>query len=295
MAQQAEGNRGAEPNVEIRRDLVYGKGGDTPLHLDLFTPAGPGPFPCVVAIHGGGWKGGSYRDGTMQRFCQEFAKRGMAAASVQYRLTPSGSIWPAQIEDCKAAVRYLKANGKEQRIDPARFGAIGGSAGGHLVLMLGLTTRADGLEGKGDLTPEQAAMTSDVQAVVNVFGPTDLTRRDWEPAVEQLLVEFLGGKLEDRRSEYKAASPLSYLRKDGPKPPILTFHGTKDNIVPFVHATRLAETCKAVGLSHELVTMTGDGHGWGGAKLDDSVKRSVAFFEKHLKAKAGAGKKPGSR
>jgi len=297
LAQQGKSAAAAPPKVEVKRDVQFGKGGETPLNLDLFVPAGPGPFPCVIAVHGGGWKGGSYKDPTMQRFCMEFAKRGMAAASIQYRLTPSGSKWPAQIEDCKAAVRFLKANGKELRLDPARFGAIGGSAGGHLVLLLGLTRKEDGLEGKGDLNPTQAAMSSEVAAVVNIFGPTDLTRNDWEPMVDQLLVDFLGGGLKDRSAEYKAASPITYLRKDGPKPPILTFHGTKDNIVPFIHAKRLDETCKAIGVPHELVTMTGDGHGWGGAKLEDSIKRSGDFLARHLKVtpKESAPRSGGAR
>lgn len=272
-----------QPKVE--KDIVFGKGGITDLHMNLALPAGKGPFPAVVVIHGGGWKGGSYKDGIMNMIMLRLARQGYVSASIQYRLTPSGARFPCQVEDCKCAVRWLRGNAEKYHIDPNRIGAIGGSAGGHLVLMLGVTQKDDSLEGTGDLKPDFAQQPSTVQAVVNLFGPSDLTRGDWEPAVEPLLVDFLGGKVSDKMDLAKKASPLAYVQKDRTIPPILTFHGTKDNVVPYIHATKLHQALEEQKRIHKLVTMDGDGHGWMGEKLEKTLSETTNFFDQHLKAK----------
>ncbi|MCS6978226.1 MAG: alpha/beta hydrolase [Gemmatales bacterium] len=281
--------RAQTPAVKTETDVVYGKAGDTELKLDLAMPAtGDGPFPAIVLVHGGGWKNGSYKDfkGTIQALAAE----GFVAVSVQYRLTPprgtapSGlkARWPAQIEDCKCAVRWLRANASKYKVAKDRIGAVGFSAGGHLVLLLGLTTKEDGLEGNGDLTPEAAKESSRVQCVVDFFGPTDLTTGDWEKLVEPLLLDLLDGPLTEKRKEYQQASPITYVRKDKDNPPILIFHGTKDNIVRYNQSTKIVDALKNVGADVTLVTMEGDGHGWSGEKLTMTVKQTVDFFKKHL-------------
>lgn len=280
---------GQTPAVKTETDIVYGKVGDTELKLDLAMPAkGDGPFPAIVCVHGGGWKGGSYKD--MAQTIRALAAEGFVAISVQYRLTPprgtapSGlkARWPAQIEDCKCAVRWLRAHADKYKVDKDRIGAVGYSAGGHLVLLLGLTTREDGLEGNGDLTPEAAKQSSRVQCVVDFFGPTDLTTGDWEKLVEPLLLDLLDGPLSEKREDYKKASPITYVRKDRNNPPILIFHGTEDNIVRYNQSTKLVAALKEVDADVTLVTMQGDGHGWAGQKLTDSIKQTVDFFKKHL-------------
>src|SRR5262249_22409445 len=158
------------------------------LQLDLAMPKdGDGPFPAVVCIHGGGWRGGSRQDLTRsipplggRSLIEYLAGRGYVAATVSYRLAPKDK-FPAQIEDCKAAVRWLRANAKKYKINPERFGAVGFSAGGHLVSLLGTSDKDDALEGNGG-NPEQS---SRVQAVVNFFGPTDFTTKDWTDQVEE--------------------------------------------------------------------------------------------------------------
>jgi acetyl esterase/lipase len=239
-------------------------------------------------VHGGGWKGGSYKD--MAQTIRALAAEGFVALSVQYRLTPNmgqpaGGLkarWPAQIEDCKCAVRWLRANAAKYKVDKDRIGAVGYSAGGHLVLLLGLTRSDDGLEGSGDLTPEARKESSRVQCVVDFFGPTDLTTGDWEKIVEPLLLDMFDGTLEKKAKEYKQASPITYVRKDKDNPPILIFHGTRDNIVRYNQSTKIEQALKGVGANVTLVTMQGDGHGWAGEKLADSIKRTVAFFKDHL-------------
>src|SRR5262249_18458655 len=179
------------PPVREAPDLVFGKGGGADLKLDLAMPKeGDGPFPAVVCIHGGGWVGGDRKQ--MKQTIEVLAGRGYVAISPEYRLAPRDR-FPAQIEDCKAAVRWLRANAGKYHVDPRRIGSVGFAAGAHLACLLGVTKKDDGLEGKGG-NPEQS---SAVQAVVSFFGPTDLTQAVWsKEAQTKNLVPLLGGTLE---------------------------------------------------------------------------------------------------
>jgi acetyl esterase/lipase len=267
--------------VLVETDILFGKGDEQELKLDLAVPKeGKGPFPVIVCVHGGAWRGGKRSD--LSVTIRHLASRGFVAATVQYRLCPRCQ-FPCQIEDCKCAVRYLRANAEKLRIDPNRIGAMGFSAGGHLACLLGLTNGQDGLEGSGDLTPAQAKQSSRVQAVVNFFGPTDVTRNDWKEEVQPLLTDFLGGSFEQKKDVYVKASPITYVRKSEPPPPFLFFHGTEDPLVPYVQSVRLYDALKAVGGKAELVTMQGEVHGWRGEKLRKSVDQTIQFFQTHLK------------
>src|SRR5262245_44041194 len=220
--------------VQVERDLLYGKAGDAELKLDLAMPKnGDGPFAAIVCIHGGAWMGGKRQD--LGKTIEVLAGRGYVALTVSYRLAPAAK-FPAQIEDCKAAVRWLRANAKKYKINPERIGAAGYSAGGHLACLLGTTDKNDGLEGNGG----NGEQSSRVQAVVSFFGPTDLTRRDWTKEVEgKILVPFLGGTIDDKPDLYKKASPITYVTKDDP--PMLFFHGTKDPLVRIEQSKLLVE------------------------------------------------------
>ena len=159
-------------------NITYGKAGDTELKLDLARPQGDGPFPAIVFIHGGGWCEGN-RQGYRGQI-QEAARRGYVAVTIDYRLmkfdrakketTTATTIFPAQIHDAKAAVRWVRANAQKYHVDPNRIGVTGGSAGGHLSLLVGLADASAGLEGNSG-NPDQS---SGVQAVVNTFGPTEM-------------------------------------------------------------------------------------------------------------------------
>ncbi|MCY3017589.1 MAG: alpha/beta hydrolase, partial [Planctomycetota bacterium] len=193
------------PEPTLRQDVVFGTGGGEQLCLDLAMPGrSGGPFPLIVCLHGGAWISGnksSYRETIL-----DFARRGYVAASVQYRLAPRHK-FPAQIEDAKCAVRYLRAHAAEFRINPNRVGALGDSAGGHLALLLGLMNPQDGLEGGGGCA-EQA---SKVQAIVNYYGPTDLAANDdWAEASRAAAAKLLG-TTDPNDPIVARASPVTYI------------------------------------------------------------------------------------
>ncbi len=271
----------------LQKDVVFGKGGDAELKLDLAQPKGEGPFPLVVCIHGGAWQFGNRSD--HHRTIRLLAKHGYVAASVQYRLTPKHP-FPAQIEDVKCAVRFLRANARKYKIDPSRVGALGDSAGGHLALLLGVMDPKDGLEGKGG----NAEQSSKVQAVVNYYGPTDLAT--WAPSKfgDQMLKRGTGkdgdtllrdlvGTADRKDPRMKTASPVSYI--DARDAPVLTFQGTADPLVLPQQARLLHAALKKAGVKERLELLEGAGHGWGGDRRNRSDRLALEFFDKHLKRK----------
>lgn len=277
VALSATARAAEEAQVKTTYDITYTKAGDQELKLDLVEPAeGDGPFPAVVCIHGGGWRAGNKKD--YRPLLDMLAKRGYVAISVQYRFAPK-DVFPAQVHDVKAAVRWLRTNAKEHKVDVDHIGATGGSAGGHLALMLGVTAPEDGLEGEvsGD------APSSRVQAVVNYFGPTDMLADDLPEVSQAILKEFFGGTVAEKPELAKKASPLTFVTKDDA--PILTFQGTKDPLVPHTQAYKLADAMTKAGVPGRLELLVGAGHGWGGEEMAVTVKETIEFFDHTLKPK----------
>ncbi len=273
-------------DVVWEENIVYGKGGNDELKLDLVRPAeGKGPFPAMVFIHGGGWVGGN-RAG-FRGFALQAAQHGYVSMTISYRLTqidPQTQLgkvpFPAQIEDCKCAIRWLRANATKYNVDPKKIGVGGGSAGGHLSLLVGLTDETHKLEGSGG----HADQSSRVQAVVNIFGPTDMTKC-WETSTgARPFIQGLCGKPDTSNNSFKAASPVTYISKDDPA--ILTLHGAADTLVPPSQATLLDEQLKAAGVPHELMILEGEGHGFKGEAQKKSMEAMWQFLDKHLKTKS---------
>jgi acetyl esterase/lipase len=271
-------------------DVVYAKLGGEELKLDLVLPTTPGPHPCVICFHGGAWTMGNRKDLTRPALfnpggrdankdigiLEKLARQGYVAVSASYRLAPKHK-FPAQVEDAKTAVRFLRANAKTYDIDPDRIGAVGFSAGGHLVLMLGLTDSSAGFDGK--LYPD---VSSGVTCVVDFFGPTDMSLyAESDGLVASLCVPFLGKECLADPTCYTRASPIEYVSKAAK--PTLILHGTMDLLVPIVHSERLAKKMKEAGAECELVPVRWKGHGWEGDTAKDSALKSLEFLDKHLK------------
>jgi acetyl esterase/lipase len=263
------------PAIEAKNDVVYRTVDGRDLKLDLALPArGDGPFPAVLVIHGGAWRGGD--KASSRPVLAELARRGYVAASPQYRFCPK-DLFPAQVHDVKAAVRWLKSHAAEYKVDPDRLGATGFSAGGHLALLLGVTDPDDGLEGDVPAgTPD-----SRIRAVVNYFGPTDFFAEDIPEISRPLLRDFIGGSAEEKPELAKLASPVTFVTDDDP--PILTFQGTKDPLVPHTQAFRLADAMTAAKAPGRVELLVGAGHGWGGDDLKRTLDETIAFFDRHLK------------
>jgi acetyl esterase/lipase len=269
--------KAAAPQVQVEQDIVYTKASGTELKLDVSRPAtGDGLFPAVVVIHGGAWRAGNKSD--VRGLSSEFARRGYVAVGPQYRFCPKDA-FPAQVHDVKAAVRWIKSNAKRYKVDPDRVGAVGFSAGGHLALMLGLTSPSDGLE--GDVPA--GAPDSRVKAVVNYFGPSDLAASDIPEICKPWVKDFLGGMPTDKPEAAAKASPLTFVSNDDA--PVLTFQGTKDALVPYNQAIKLADAMNAKGVAGRVELIVGAQHGWAGPELERTVDETFRFFDKNLKAK----------
>lgn len=258
-------------------DIPYSRANSIELRLDLAYPVeGEGPFPAVVVLYGGAWRMGN-KWGNRPTLI-EFAKRGYVAISPQYRHCPR-DVFPAQVHDVKAAVRWLRTHAEEYRIDSDHIGAMGFSSGGHLSLMLGVTGPEDGLE--GEIPP--GSPSSKVQAVVNYFGPSDLTATDVPDIAAGLVRDFLGAKPREHRDLAARASPVTFLTKDDAA--ILGFHGTKDPLVPYDQSIRLADGMTRVGIPGRVELIIGAGHGWTGPEMRRTMNNTYAFFDEHLKPK----------
>jgi acetyl esterase/lipase len=275
--------------VSILRDVVYGHAGGVDLKFDVAKPVdGSGPYPAIVFFHGGGWQQG--HKSHMHRWLRRFASEGYVAVTVGYRFAPEFK-WPCQVQDAKAAVRFLRANAKGFSIDPDRIGAMGESAGGYLALMLGVTSLNDGLEGDGG----SAEHSSRVQAVVSFFSAADFTspRKKLSPTVENEIQKYYGKSLPQVLADFTGASDNSdpLLKKisvfpyiDAGDPPVLLFQGDEDPFISVEQAGKLSAAFAKANVEHELVIVEGGGHGWTGALQDQTSLQMSEFFRRTLKA-----------
>ena len=270
----------------VHRDLVYTTIGQRDLMLDLYLPAKEAsrPLPVVMWIHGGGWRSGSKNNAGPARAMIE---KGFAVVDVDYRLSGE-AIFPAQIQDCKAAVRWVRANAKKYELNPDRIGAWGSSAGGHLVAMLGVSGDVNEFE-----TDVHSDYSSRVQAVCDWFGPTDLLKmntqavpgatmnHDAPDSPESLLI---GGPIQQEPFRTKAtkANPIIYVTADDS--PILIVHGDNDLLVSHRQSEEFHQALTKAGVKSSLHIEPGAGHGLNGGKASrgDLTKKSIEFLQSHL-------------
>jgi acetyl esterase/lipase len=273
-------------NGEIIRDVSYA-GLDPRQAIDLYLTEAPGPNPLIIWIHGGAWRAGS-KDGVNRVFL-DFRERGYSVASIGYRL--STSPWPATVADVKAAVRFLRSHAADYRLDPDRFVAMGASAGGHLVAMLGTSAEAELFTDPelGDVN-----ISDRVQAVVNFFGPTDLDEMDNDAVAngcpdgalchdcpdspESQLIDCQPSQCTALADQ---ASPVDYV--DGDEPPFLTFHGEQDCTVPTPQGERLHQALLREGRLSDFVAVPDAGHSVNQCLGGDNLSRLQAFIERTVR------------
>jgi acetyl esterase/lipase len=261
--------------------------GSRPLELDLYLPA-ESPAPVVVFLHGGGWRLGSrhsagpaYRGADPTPF-ERVAQAGIAVASVDYRLSGE-AVWPAQLHDAKAAVRWLRSRAAELGVDPDRIAAWGESAGGHLAELLGLTRDDATLEGEAGLI----GPSSSVAAVAAWYAPSDIAAvaadKGADPGdPDSREAQLLGAPVPSVPELAAQASPLTHVSSGAP--PFLLLHGGADRLVGCVQSERLQDALSAAGADVERHTYDGADHMWLGAPeaAVDALDRTVAFLRHHL-------------
>lgn len=265
-------------NVVFERGVEFSNVENQHLQLNIARPKdGAGPFPAVLCIHGGGFRAGT-REG-YDALCVRLASKGYVAATVTYRLAPAFK-FPAAVQDCKTAVRWLRANAAKYRINLSRIGAMGGSAGGHLALFLGVTEGVIAFEGEGNSEESSA-----VQCVVSYYGPSDFTQSYGKSVdAHEVLPLFFGGDLETKRREHIVGSPLYWVTPKAP--PTLCIHGTQDTYVAYEQAGWMVDRLKAAGVEASLFTLDGAGHGFKGEDAVKADRAMIEFFDAHLKGRS---------
>ena len=259
------------------KDLPYVTGGHARQKLDLYLPAEP-KGPLLVYIHGGAWWGGS-KEGV---FHLDLLDQGYAIASVEYRFSQD-AVFPAQIQDCKAAVRWLRAHASDYGYDPERIAVCGDSAGGHLTALMATT----GDTGEFDVG-ENLDQSSAIACGIDYYGPTDFVT--WQPASEDPMIQrggkgscleqLFGGPTDEKLDLAKRASPVTWVTKEDA--PLLILHGTGDPLVKVRQSELLVEDYKKAGIEVELDVIDGAGHG--GPQFSDEKRRTEIhkFLDRHL-------------
>ena len=227
----------SKEEIVVLHDLPYREGASHSWRLDLAMRKDllGKPRPGVVVIHGGGWLEGDkssfvFTDRTAPANIVDFAKLGFVAVTINYRLSREAP-FPAALEDCKCAVRWLRAHARKYNLDRDHIGAYGNSAGGHLAMLLGMVGREAGLEGDGPYQQESSL----VQAAISDSGPIDLIHQACNSQIQEVVKRFLGGPPDDMRTSlYKKASPLHQIKANAPA--LLLIYGASDLQVPIVTA-----------------------------------------------------------
>ncbi len=248
-------------------NVAYGN--DSLHRMDIHLPEGRSALTTksIILIHGGGWNGGSKTD--FRTYIDSFRKRmpDYAIFNIDYRLVNSGNLFPSQEDDVKAAIDFISSRADEYQVSNQHFVLLGASAGGHLALL-------------------HTYKTNDprIKAVIDFFGPTDLTamyRRPWHPMVPYALQMITGTTPEANIEIYRQSSPVTFISSSSA--PTLIFHGEKDQIVDISQSRLLKQKLEKAGVDHELVVYKGERHGWYGSTLSQSFDKITDFLESTVK------------
>lgn len=272
--------------IRMEKDVSYIPDGDAAQKLDIYLPVKTPekPLPLIVHIHGGGWRGGS----KFPCGVANMVPQGYIVASIEYRFSQK-AIFPAQIQDCQAAIRWLRAHSKQYNIDTNKVGVVGGSAGGHLSALVGTSG------GKKAFPPigGNEEQSDKVQCVCDIFGPADFSTVVQQAADDKNVKNIfqfntpndpysglIGTKLDDK-PKADAVSPVHYISAD--TPPFLILHGTHDALVPYAQSVQLEAALKEKSIPVWLQTLPGSGHGGAAFGKPAVIKLMSNFFDKYLK------------
>lgn len=268
----------AEPIVERHDDLSYAEVNGHKLPLNLFVPKNVKRPSLIVYIHGGSWRAGSYKSCPLMWLADE----GFAVASIEYRFTNVAK-FPAQIHDCKGAIRWFRANAEKYGYDATKIGVAGSSAGGHLAVLLATSGGVADLEGDVGGNLDQS---SRVAAIVDYYGPTDFvlrgkTHHARANAPNSGTYHLLGGAAAEDDERARRASGVTYVSPDDP--PLLILHGDKDKTVYMDQSESLRDAYVKAKLPVELIVVPGGGHGGEAFYTDEHRRRVSEFFAAHLR------------
>lgn len=256
-------------------DLTYCEPEGKPQKMDIYYPSSGGPWPVLLYVHGGSWREGDKAEGAGWRGMND---KGFLVAAVNYRMAAEGK-FPVMIEDVQCAVRFLRAHSAELNINPDQIGAIGASAGGHLVALLGTADETADWD-----RSEYGEQSSRVQAVVSMAGLSDFTVE--LPSGINTAIYYAFGSLTGSDSPKMAtASPVTYISSDDP--PFLLLHGNKDGVVPVEQSEIFQQRLTEAGVSSTLVIVQNGDHSLQGANTsptsDEIFDTIVMFLETNLK------------
>jgi acetyl esterase/lipase len=266
-------------DVQLVSDVVFGKGGDRELKMHILKPkkAGQEPMPVVVFIFGGAWRTGNKDAGIKP--LSVLAQKGYLCASIEYRFSQE-ALFPAQLEDCKCAIRFLRSKAGEYHINPDKIGVWGMSSGAYLAALLGTTGDVKDFEGKGG----SSEFSSRVNAVVDWFGPTDFTKMDaagskmkHDPA-DSPESRLIGGAIQENKDKCAKASPLTYVTSDDP--PFLIMHGDRDPVVPIGQSELLVAALNKAKVKCVFAPVPGGSHGFVGPQHE---KKVLVFLDEQLR------------
>ena len=270
------------PGATVLKDIVYVPGGGASQSLDVYMPeASAQPAPLVIFVHGGGWHMGS-KESCPAAFLSGY---GYVVAGINYRLSQEAP-FPAQIDDCRAALKFLRTNAATYHIQPDHVAVWGGSAGGHLVALMGTAAGVDFSTIPAKMAdPDKVDPSQRVQCVIDMFGPTDFTKIMGPNAlkVDGSAVKLLGviTTADELMTKAQWASPITYVRSDNP--PFLIEHGDADKTVPIAQSQEFLAALQKAGVEATMITMPGAGHAGAAFYSDENHKTVLAFLDKHLK------------
>lgn len=269
------GQQKAEPVIRFKTHeaVTYKQVGTQKLLLDAYIPAEGDKNPAVLILFGGAWKRGNRKQ--LKGYATELAGRGFACFAIDYRLAPKHK-FPAQIEDCRSAVGWIRKHAKEYRVDPDRLGAVGYSSGGHLATLLGTTGEPP--------TKENGNVDTRVQVVVAGGAPTDFR---WMPDKGNWAKYWMGGNLDQVPEKFQAASSAAFVDKDDP--PMFFFHGVEDAIVPIIWADMCRLALKNAGVETQMHRIPDAGH-IEASSNKPALKKAFEFLEKKIGEKPAIDK-----